>query len=355
MPIEATIILLDNSEYARNGDLEPSRWQQEIEALQLVTEAKISSSMENGVGVILSGGRQVQLLQTPTNDSNSVVGCCDKIKLQGNIHFSISLQQAQLALKHRINKKQQQRITAFVASPVEDSDEQLVKIAKLMKKNNIAVDIINFGEQNESHLMKIKLFHENVDKDNNSSLINLKPGLSQIYEALITLIQNQQGGQDGQVGNQGQQNLFNNFDNPDPNMDPELAEAIKLSLMEQQNQTQGQNQPETFIDEQMDEEELLKKAKEMSLIPEQPASPKEKLANIFEGAKAQEQQDQEKLEVYQDEDQEKQGLLQEQKAEGEVQEKQKEEKEEDAKEFLEDILGDDDENQKLIKKPDDDK
>lgn len=47
-----------------------------------------------------------------------------------------------------------------------------------MKKNNIAVDIINFGEQNENHLMKIKLFHENVDKDNNSSLINLKPGLS---------------------------------------------------------------------------------------------------------------------------------------------------------------------------------
>lgn len=51
-----------------------------------------------------------------------------------------------MVLKHRQNKNQHQRIVAFVGSPIKEGAEDLVKLAKKLKKNNIAVDVVNFGE-----------------------------------------------------------------------------------------------------------------------------------------------------------------------------------------------------------------
>lgn len=64
---------------------------------------------------------------------------------------------SQLALKHRQNKSQQQRIVVFVGSPVEASDEELLATGKKLKKNNVALDIISFGEEvtNETKLRKL--------------------------------------------------------------------------------------------------------------------------------------------------------------------------------------------------------
>jgi 26S proteasome regulatory subunit N10 len=53
-------------------------------------------------------------------------------------------------LKHRQNKNQHQRIVAFVGSPVKESSDDLVKLGKKLKKNNIAVDLVNFGEESEN-------------------------------------------------------------------------------------------------------------------------------------------------------------------------------------------------------------
>lgn len=53
-------------------------------------------------------------------------------------------------LKHRQNKNQHQRIVSFVGSPIKESGEDLVKLGKKLKKNNIAVDIVNFGEEAEN-------------------------------------------------------------------------------------------------------------------------------------------------------------------------------------------------------------
>ena len=49
---------------------------------------------------------------------------------------------------------QSQRIIVFVGSPVHASEEELTALGKKLKKNNVAVDIINFGEgpENESRL-----------------------------------------------------------------------------------------------------------------------------------------------------------------------------------------------------------
>ena len=53
----------------------------------------------------------------------------------------------QLALKHRQGKNHSQRIVAFVGSPIENEEKDLVKLAKRLKKEKVNVDVINFGEE----------------------------------------------------------------------------------------------------------------------------------------------------------------------------------------------------------------
>ena len=83
------------------------------------------------------------------------------------------LQVAQLALKHRQNKTQRQRIIAFVGSPLFEGDageekaKTLAKLAKRMKKNNISVDLIVFGEEDEIEMNepKLKAFVDTLQGD----------------------------------------------------------------------------------------------------------------------------------------------------------------------------------------------
>ena len=83
---------------------------------------------------------------------------------------------AQLALKHRENKNLRPRIIVFVASPLDGpgADEQsMVKLAKKLKKNNVAVDIVSYGdgieEADADGKPKIlKAFMDNVTNSDNS-------------------------------------------------------------------------------------------------------------------------------------------------------------------------------------------
>lgn len=71
-----------------------------------------------------------------------------------------------LALKHRQNKNQRQRIIVFVGSPLNVDEKTLVKIGKKLKKNNVAVDVINFGEEAEN-TPKLEAFIEAVNSGDN--------------------------------------------------------------------------------------------------------------------------------------------------------------------------------------------
>ena len=52
MPLEATMIVLDNSEYMRNGDYPPTRFGAQSDAATTVFRTKIDSNQENTVGVM---------------------------------------------------------------------------------------------------------------------------------------------------------------------------------------------------------------------------------------------------------------------------------------------------------------
>ena len=52
MPLEATMIVIDNSEYMRNGDYQPTRFGALADAVTTVFQTKIDSNPENTVGVM---------------------------------------------------------------------------------------------------------------------------------------------------------------------------------------------------------------------------------------------------------------------------------------------------------------
>ena len=50
MPLEATMVLLDNSEYMRNGDCTPTRMEAQHDAANLVCGSKTQQNPESTVG-----------------------------------------------------------------------------------------------------------------------------------------------------------------------------------------------------------------------------------------------------------------------------------------------------------------
>ena len=92
-----------------------------------------------------------EVLVTHTKDLGHILKAIHTTagKIAGSIDIPTSIAIAQLALKHRENKNLRQRIIVFVASPLEGAgadEKNMVKLAKKLKKNNVAVDIVAFGD-----------------------------------------------------------------------------------------------------------------------------------------------------------------------------------------------------------------
>lgn len=57
MPLEATMMIIDNSEYMRNGDYQPTRFHAQSDAVTTVFQTKIDSNPENTVGLMTMAGK----------------------------------------------------------------------------------------------------------------------------------------------------------------------------------------------------------------------------------------------------------------------------------------------------------
>jgi len=111
---------MDNSEHTRSGDYVPTRFSAQTDAVNLLAGAKTQAHPENTVGVLTMAGKTPQVLVTPSQDLGRVLNCMTEIDVQGQSNFSAAVQIAQLALKHRQNKNQRQRVVIFVASPIKE-------------------------------------------------------------------------------------------------------------------------------------------------------------------------------------------------------------------------------------------
>lgn len=235
MVLEATIIAIDNSEYMRNGDYVTTRYDAQATATEFIFQNKINSNPENTVGLLSYGGNGPQVLSTLTTDFGKILSGAHGTKISGENYFSSGLQVAALALKHRQNKVQSQRIIAFVGSPIRESDKELEKLAKKLKKNNVAVDIVNFGEENVN-TARLEKFHAAVNNHDNSHLVTIPPGPRLLYEVIATspiLVE------DGFEMTDSAD--FFGVGGVDANMDPDLALALRLSLEEEKQRQERES------------------------------------------------------------------------------------------------------------------
>jgi 26S proteasome regulatory subunit N10 len=144
-----------------------------------------------------------------------------------------------LALKHRQNKSQKQRIIIFNCSPVEEDEKNLVKLAKKMKKTNISIDIVAFGELSDDTLKKLRAFNENSQSAEGSHLAEVQPSGNLLSDSLVTTPilggDGSSGGAGaGDAGGDAGGSGGNDFEfGVDPSVDPELALALRMSFEEE--------------------------------------------------------------------------------------------------------------------------
>ena len=143
--------------------------------------------------------------------------------LDGSGNFFSSVKIAQLALKHRENKNQRQRIMAFVGHPVPEDQQKCEELGRRLKMNNVAIDIINFS--NPANESKLSALVTAASKDDNCHFLNVPSGSDNLQGVLFS------------------SSIFaSEFDAPagagiggampsgDADMDSEMAKAIELSL-----------------------------------------------------------------------------------------------------------------------------
>jgi len=245
------MILLDNSEFMRNGDYIPTRLEAQQDAANLLVGAKTQSHPESTVGV--SAG--TELLSSPTDNVGKILSALNGVPLNaGTIDIAASVQVASLALKHRKNKNGSQRIVLFVGSPLRHVENRvLTKAGRQLKKNNIAIDIVLMGElaENEPKLKEL------VDAANGRSddagertchLVTIPAGVlpsdilasSPIVHGGAAAAGGGGGSGGGGAASPGGAGAgaeagggFSDFGGIDPNMDPELAMALRVSMEEE--------------------------------------------------------------------------------------------------------------------------
>lgn len=285
MPLEATMMIIDNSEYMRNGDYIPSRFEAQSDAVKTIFQTKIDSNPENTVGVMTMANKGPEVLVTHSKDIGQIIKALHvtSSKIGGSIDIPTAINIAQLALKHRENKNLRQRIIVFVGSPLQGQgadEREMVKLAKRLKKNNVAVDFVAFGDGIEEETNVLKAFVDNTANSDNSHLVSVPPGTHLLSDVIISspILSEDRGIPPEAMGDVGGASGSGgaNFEfGVDPSLDPELALALRMSMEEEQarqaaeeqtrqSATDAQPQTESEGVDKDDDEAMLAQALAMS-------------------------------------------------------------------------------------------
>ncbi|XBW37029.1 hypothetical protein QEN19_002609 [Hanseniaspora menglaensis] len=220
-------IIIDNSEYSRNGDFQPNRYQQEIDCSDYFVR-NLKNNSGNAHTAIIAGAGDNPYVVLADAETSAIYH--EKLFIKGKFNILTSIEISLLTSP--------EEIILFHCSPITDSLKQdpeyknkLTKLLKKLKKNNISLEIINFGEIDTN-----TDFWESIIQEtgaNGSDLIKLMNFMSeggnllweQISDYKQRLIFN---------GNETGNNEFMEYGGIDPSMDPELAMALRMSLEEEQ-------------------------------------------------------------------------------------------------------------------------
>jgi 26S proteasome regulatory subunit N10 len=112
-----------------------------------------------------------------------------------------------------------------------------VKLGKHLKKHNVAVDLVNFGLENteNENTEKLDAFIQAVSSDNNSKMVVIPPGPHNFVDIIVSTILVDEQGNAPSVPMAGVEGI-------DASMDPELAEAIRMSLEAERERVEREQQ-----------------------------------------------------------------------------------------------------------------
>ncbi|KAK9780793.1 putative von Willebrand factor type A domain-containing protein [Seiridium cardinale] len=256
MPLEAVMIIADNSESSRNGDYQPTRFDSQADSINILFDSITQGNPESSVGLMSMGGKGPEVLSTLTTERGKLLDGLHrtKKKISGKSHLATGIQIASLALKHRQNKSQRQRIIVFICSPVDDEEKKLVALAKKMKKSTIDIDFVLFGDLDDDEVQKkLEAFNNVVKGNDNSHLVVIPPSGKLLSDQLIAspiMLGANAGagagagaGMESGGGGGGGGGDFGGFDF-DPSADPELALALRMSMEEENARQARQAQAE---------------------------------------------------------------------------------------------------------------
>lgn len=255
-----------------------------------------------------SSDSSVEVLATLTSDVGRILSKLHAVQPNGNINLHTGIRIAhvgvwkfsdwiqnkimflQLALKHRQGKNHKMRIVAFVGSPVIAEEKELVKLAKKLKKEKVNVDIVSFGEDGSNNEVLTTFINTLNGKDGSGShLVTVPPGphlsdalLSSpiIQGTIFVFLYELQFYLDvwlGEDGSGGAGLGASGFEfGVDPNEDPELALALRVSMEEQRLRQEEEARrareassadgvKTTPIKEEPSEEAMLERALAMSM------------------------------------------------------------------------------------------
>lgn len=270
MPLESCMILLDCSEYMRNGDYLPTRAAAQQDAANLLVQQKTQSHPESTVGAQAG----TELLVSPTDDIGKILNALHDLQQAGvnntgnnnnNSNSNAStdvcsaVAVASLALKHRSNKNGIQQIVLFVGSPVTADVRALQKTGKSLKKNNVILQVVAMGEleANEAKLQELVnaangRVVEGAEQERTCHLVTIPVGVlpsDVLASSPIMAVGGYGGGAGGGGGDFGAAEAggaaaaagagggagagFADYGGVDPNMDPELAMALRVSMEEE--------------------------------------------------------------------------------------------------------------------------
>ncbi|KAL6928885.1 hypothetical protein ACO0SA_002215 [Hanseniaspora valbyensis] len=220
-------IIIDNSEYSRNGDFQPNRYQQEIDCSDYFVR-NLKNSSGNAHTAIIAGAGDTPYVVLADAETSAIYH--KQLYIKGKLNILTSIEISLLTSP--------EEIILFHCSPITDTLKQdpeyknkLIKLLKKLKKNNITLEVINFGEIDANTELWESIIQETGDAGSDSiKLMNFMPEggnllWEQINDYKQRLIFN---------GEEGGANEFMEFGGIDPSMDPELAMALRMSLEEEQ-------------------------------------------------------------------------------------------------------------------------
>lgn len=213
----------------------------------MLCSSKVHANAESSVGLLTLAGRSARILVTSTRDLGRIFSCMHDVKHDGLADVVAGIQKAQLALKHRQNSLQRQRIVVFVSSPIEASKDHLLRLAKTLKKNNVAVDVVNIGLEGEN-VSKIDAFIAAVNSNDNSHVLHMAAGGQNVADAIINsriCTDPDAAAARGAAAVSGEGGDAGDFGGLDPAaVDPELAMVLRISMEEERARQAARQQAE---------------------------------------------------------------------------------------------------------------